>query len=100
MSFKCYNSKCSVCGGLKMTIYANGSKLTRNTCSCMNTKAKAFHLYFSVIREIIADEQKAKLITTKIVSEIIESHLHYEYPDDIYKNLKYWYTVKDEINNL
>jgi hypothetical protein len=100
MSFKCYNSKCSVCGGLKMTIYANGGKLTRNTCSCMNTKAKAFHLYFSVIRDIIADEQKAKLITTKIIDEIIQSHLYHEYPDDIYKNLKYWNEVKQQTEKL
>jgi hypothetical protein len=100
MSFKSYHEKCSVCGGVKMTIYANKSKITRNNCTCMNEESKAFHLFFSVIRDIIADEQKAKLITTKIVSEIIESHLHYEYPDNIYKNLKYWYNVKDKISKL
>lgn len=66
----------------------------------MNTKEKAFHLYFSVIRDIIADEKKAKLITTKIIDEIIESHLYHEYPNDIYKNLKYWYEVKKQAEKL
>ncbi len=100
MSFKCYHEKCSVCGGVKMTIYANKNKITRNSCTCMNEESKAFHLYFSVVRDIIADEQKAKLITTKIVDEIIESHMYNEYTDDISKNLKYWFNVKQKITKL
>jgi hypothetical protein len=66
----------------------------------MNEESKAFHLYFSVVRDIIADEQKAKLITTKIVDEIIESHMYNEYTDDISKNLKYWFNVKQKITKL
>ncbi len=61
---------------------------------------KAFHLYFSVVRDIIADEQKAKLITTKIVDEIIESHMYNEYTDDISKALKYWFNIKQKITKL
>jgi hypothetical protein len=66
----------------------------------MNTEAKAFHLYFSIIREIIADEQIAKLITNKVVEEIIQSHLHIHNPENVIETIKYWQEVKTKINKL
>lgn len=66
----------------------------------MNTEAKAFHLYFSIIRDIIANDEKAKLITTKIVDEIIESHLHIHSPNNTVETIKYWQEVKQEITKI
>ena len=66
----------------------------------MNTEARAFHLYFSIYRDIVANDEKAKLITTKIVDEIIESHLHKYNPENISETLKYWIEVKSKINKL
>lgn len=63
----------------------------------MNTEAKAFHLYFSIIRDIIADDKKAKLITNKIVDEIIESHIYKFDTENIYETIKYWQEVKEKI---
>lgn len=63
----------------------------------MNTEAKAFHLYFSIIRDIIADDKKAKLITNKIVDEIIESHIYKYDAENIFETIKYWKEVKEKI---
>ncbi|CAB4151916.1 hypothetical protein UFOVP598_45 [uncultured Caudovirales phage] len=66
----------------------------------MNTKSKAFHIYFSIIRDIIANDEKAKLITTKIVDEIIESHIYIYDTENIFETIKYWQEVKQEITKL
>lgn len=66
----------------------------------MNKKAKAFHLYFSIIRDIISDDKVAKLITNKVVEEIIQSHLHIHNPENVIETIKYWQEVKQEIIKL
>lgn len=75
-------------------------------CNCNNSpfknnqmrpEAKAFHLYFSIVRDIIADDKKAKLITEKIVSEIIDSHLHTYGSNSLINTIEYWSEVKKEI---
>jgi hypothetical protein len=66
----------------------------------MNTKSKAFHIYFSIIRDIIANDEKAKLITTKIVDEIIESHIYIYDTENIFETIKYWQEVKQEITKI
>lgn len=63
----------------------------------MRPEAKAFHLYFSIVRDIIADDKKAKLITEKIVSEIIDSHLHTYGSNSLINTIEYWSEVKKEI---
>jgi hypothetical protein len=75
-------------------------------CNCNNSpfknnqmrpEAKAFHLYFSIVRDIISNDEKAKLITEKIVSEIIESHLHMYDSNSLIETIKYWQEVKKQI---
>ena len=66
----------------------------------MNTQSKAFHIYFSIIRDIIANDEKAKLITNKIVDEIIESHLFIYDTKSIVKTIEYWKEVKEQINKF
>jgi hypothetical protein len=63
----------------------------------MRPEAKAFHLYFSIVRDIISNDEKAKLITEKIVSEIIESHLHMYDSNSLIETIKYWQEVKKQI---
>lgn len=66
----------------------------------MRPEAKAFHLYFSIVRDIIADDEKAKLITEKIVSEIIDSHLQMYDPNSFKNTLNYWKNVSKEIHKI
>jgi hypothetical protein len=79
----------------------------------MTPKEKAFHLYFKYIREVIADNEKAKLCALIAVDECIEStkQLIYHYTkgddkkySDIYLSMslsvQYWQEVKTEIQKL
>ena len=93
--------KCTLCERVHISLrYYQCSCLKNKKNQTMNTEAKAFHLYFSIIREIIADEQIAKLITNKVVEEIIQSHLHIHNPENVIETIKYWQEVKTKINKL
>lgn len=72
----------------------------------MTAKAKAFNLYFKFIRDVIADNEKAKQCALIAVDEILNLDLH-----DVgdYKNfegipsewyISYWNEVKKEIQKL
>lgn len=81
----------------------------------MTPKEKAFSLYFKFIRDVIADDQKAKQCALIVVNEIIESEPRY--PNDVdwddvgathqyyyeaqrEEALNYWQEVKQEIEKL
>lgn len=81
----------------------------------MTPKAKAFSLYFKFIRDVIADDEKAKQCAIIAVDEIIESGPRY--PNDVdwddvgathqyyyeaqhEEALNYWKQVKQEIEKL
>ena len=80
----------------------------------MTPKEKAFSLYFKFIRDVIADDQKAKQCALIVVNEIIESEPRY--PNDVdwddvgathqyyyeaqrEEALNYWQEVKQEIQS-
>ncbi len=80
----------------------------------MTPKEKAFSLYFKFIRDVIADDQKAKQCALIVVNEIIESGPRY--PNDVdwddvgathqyyyeaqrEEALNYWQEVKQEIQS-
>ena len=81
----------------------------------MTPKAKAFSLYFKFIRDVIADDQKAKQCALIAVDEIIESgprhpndvdwddvgatHQYY-YEAQHEESLNFWKQVKQEIKLL
>ena len=58
----------------------------------MTPKEKAFHLHFNFIRDVIADNEKAKQCALIAVNEILNI-LPPTYND-------YWDQVKKEIENL
>ena len=81
----------------------------------MTPKEKAFSLYFKFIRDVIADDQKAKQCAIIAVDDIIESGPRY--PNDVdwddvgathqyyyeaqhEEALNYWKQVKQEIELL
>lgn len=73
----------------------------------MTSKAKAFSLYFKFIRDVIADDQKAKKCALIAVDEMINMcklyHNHNVVIDTkIYTELTidYWQEVKQEIEKL
>lgn len=66
----------------------------------MKPNSKAFHLYFSIIRDITSDDAMAKKITKKILSEIIDSHLHPYDPLDFKKTILYWFEVDEHFNKF
>ena len=61
----------------------------------MTPKAKAFHLHFSFIRDVIADNDKAKICALKVVDEIISNRERIKGIDKLY-----WQQVKHEIEQL
>ena len=69
----------------------------------MTPKEKAFYLHFSFIRDVIADNDKAKICALKVVDEIIDA-----LNDDLiqyasvylYEANEYWGYVKHEIEQL
>ena len=61
----------------------------------MTPKAKAFHLHFSFIRDVIADHDKAKICALKVVDEIISNRERIKGIDKLY-----WQQVKHEIEQL
>jgi hypothetical protein len=69
----------------------------------MTPKEKAFHLHFSFIRDVIADDNKAKICALKVVDEILDA-----LNDDLieyasiyrYEANDYWQEVKNEIEKL
>lgn len=81
----------------------------------MTPKEKAFSLYFKFIRDVIADDQKAKQCAIIALDEIIKSEPRY--PNDVdwddvgathqyyyeaqrEEALNYWKQVKQEIEKL
>ena len=81
----------------------------------MTPKEKAFSLYFKFIRDVIADDQKAKQCALIALDEIIKSEPRY--PNDVdwddvgathqyyyeaqhEEALNYWKQVKQEIEKL
>ena len=81
----------------------------------MTPKEKAFSLYFKFIRDVIADDQKAKQCAIIALDEIIKSEPRY--PNDVdwddvgathqyyyeaqhEEALNYWKQVKEEIEKL
>lgn len=68
----------------------------------MTPKEKAFNLYFSFIRDIIADKEKAKKCAIKVCNEIINQYnfgkFDYKILDDA--ESEYWQKVKTEIERL
>ena len=68
----------------------------------MTPKEKAFHLHFSFIRDVIADNDKAKQCALIVVDEILASK-----PNEVYKVYAtwvpastYWINVKEQIEKL
>jgi hypothetical protein len=69
----------------------------------MTPKAKAFHLYFKYMSEVIADNDKAKQCALIAVDEIDLLLQNSTPKDDPYANLsslEYWQEVKQEIELL
>ncbi len=62
----------------------------------MTPKEKAFHLHFKYIREVIADNDKAKKCALIAVDEL----LHYSKAHGFIELTKFHEEVKQEINNL
>jgi len=65
----------------------------------MTPKEKAFHLHFSFIRDVIADNEKAKICVLKVVDEIVDAIDWHELETPI-TELNYWQEVKTEIEKL
>lgn len=66
----------------------------------MTPKAKAFSLYFKFIRDVIADDQKAKQCALIAVQEMIELLDSLPMNEDIIKQFAYIQEVKQEIKEL
>jgi hypothetical protein len=58
----------------------------------MTPKEKAFHLHFSFIRDVNADNEKAKICAVKVIDEIILLSNNIE--------AYYWREVRKEIENI
>ena len=65
----------------------------------MTPKEKAFHLHFSFIRDVIADNDKAKICALKVIDEIIKLFKN-SINIDFELSYKYWEEVKQEIEKL
>jgi hypothetical protein len=66
----------------------------------MTPKEKAFHLYYKYIREVIADNEKAKKCALIAVDEIIDVIKFNKYDDKYWEEEQYWNEVKEEILNI
>ena len=77
----------------------------------MTPKEKAFHLHFNFIRDVIADNEKAKQCALIAVDEIMKAPHENEYIELIPSDAddtdwfwdkfdEYWNQVKQEIKNL
>lgn len=66
----------------------------------MTPKEKAFHLYFSFIRDIIGDHEKAKQCALKVVNEMLNDHLSNKTKRYGRERYHFWQQVKQEIDGL
>jgi uncharacterized protein YerC len=72
----------------------------------MTPKEKAFHLHFSFIRDVIADNDKAKICALKSIEECIYFVYNIDTSNNIetyisrQASLKYLNDVKTELNKL
>lgn len=72
----------------------------------MTPKEKAFHLHFSFIRDVIADNDKAKICALKVVNECIDFVYNIDTSNSIESyisrqaSLKYLNDVKIELNKF
>jgi predicted TIM-barrel fold metal-dependent hydrolase len=69
----------------------------------MTPKEQAFHLYFLFIRDVIADNNKAKICALKVVDNILDalsSNIILYASDYAYEADDYWIEVKEELNKL
>jgi hypothetical protein len=68
----------------------------------MTPKEKAFHLYFSFIRDVIADDDKAKKCALIAVDYILNSEPNKAYfiKGDWVTPKTFWNEVKHELNKL
>ena len=65
----------------------------------MTPKEKAFSLYFKFIRDVIADDQKAKQCALIAVQEMIELLDELPMNEDVIEQFAYLQEVKQEIKN-
>ena len=63
----------------------------------MTPQEKAFHLYFSFIRDVTSDTERAKIAALKVVDEIIQAMDNVMLPNPF---KQYWNKVKQEIQAL
>jgi len=68
----------------------------------MTPKEKAFYLHYSFIRDVIADNDKAKICALKVINEILVSEPNKAYfIKGFWMTPKtYWIEVKEELNKL
>ena len=72
----------------------------------MTPQEKAFHLHFSFIRDVIADNEKAKICALKSIEECIYFVYNIDTSNNIESyisrqaSLKYLNDVKTELNKL
>jgi hypothetical protein len=67
----------------------------------MTPKEKAFSLYFKYIRDVIADNKKAKQCAIIAVNEIILANPHSNpFNTEVYSTMSYWQQVKKEIEKI
>lgn len=66
----------------------------------MTPKGKAFSLYFKFIRDVIADDQKAKQCALIALQEMIELLDELPINEDVIKQFAYLQEVKQEIKKL
>ena len=72
----------------------------------MTPQEKAFHLHFSFIRDVIADNEKAKICALKSIEECIYFVYNIDTSNNIESyisrqaSLKYLNNVKTELNKL
>ena len=71
----------------------------------MTPKEKAFHLHFKFIRDVIADDKKAKQCALIAVDEILKvfnvvCSNHPSFDNGIDKTKFYWRRVRNEIEKL
>jgi len=65
----------------------------------MTPKEKAFSLYFKFIRDVIADDQKAKQCALIAVQEMIELLDELPMNEDVIEQFAYLQEVKQEIQS-
>lgn len=72
----------------------------------MTPKEKAFHLYFSFIRDVIADSEKAKVCSLKLIEECIYFVYNIDTSNSIesyisrQEALRYLNDIKTELNKI